>query len=230
MTCFRAATSLLLLLGFVVSSAEGQYRSSFELEFAALSDRSELLTSRLLDLSVVDSGLGETLKAQPDNTHARKLAGLGAGVTVGAGVLSLDALVGSSCIGSGDYLRGCRLAFLGGTVVTGGLGALIGMFVRRESPPGRITDILVGSASGSMGAFAASALICEQEGSSNPDLICGHDGMVTSLFVLGIAAIGGAIGGVVSDSSDQAEFGKITTARGPSGELAWELVFTFHPN
>ena len=40
-------------------------------------------------------------------THTHKLAGFAAGVTVGAVVTSLDAFVGSGCIGSGAYLRIC---------------------------------------------------------------------------------------------------------------------------
>src|SRR5688572_10316188 len=61
-------------------------------------------------------------------TFRRSGTGFGTGITVSAVALAaaLSSGDGNACTGSGDYLRVCRVVFLGGTALGGGAGAIIG--------------------------------------------------------------------------------------------------------
>jgi len=138
------------------------------------------------------------VEAMPQEAlHTRKLAGFGVGVTLSAIVLSLDDVLGSSCFGSGSYLRNCRVGYVTAAAVAGGLGALVGRAIRSEKPPGRTTRILFGSAVGALGAFVASTFACEQEDKSNPASFCGYDGMVATRVVVGGEVAGGVLGALL---------------------------------
>lgn len=126
-------------------------------------------------------------------SHTHKLAGFGAGFTVTAILLTLDEVVGSSCRGSGPYLRNCRVGFLAAASVGGGLGTLVAMLVKTDKPPGRATRVMLGSALGVSGAFLASTMGCHQEDLSNPGYLCGDDGMLS----VGAAVTGAAVGSVL---------------------------------
>lgn len=155
---------------------------------------------------------------QQDATFTHKLAGLGAGVTASAIVLSLDEVLGSSCFGSGSYLKYCRVGYVAAAAAAGGLGALVGTMVKTEEPGHRATRVLVGSALGSMGAFLVSNLTCEQERSTNPELLCGYDGMVTTRAALGGAVLGGLLGAFVGGGSEELQVRQLgAVPRGDGG-------------
>lgn len=139
--------------------------------------------------------------------------------------MSLDEILGSSCTGSGSYLRTCRIVFVGAVVASGGIGALVGRAVRSEEPPGSGTRILVGSALGAAGAFVLSTLACEQEDTSNPEVLCGYDGMVTTRSTLGMAALGAVLGGVLGGGSAPLQVGRVGVVPRPGGSLGVEAAF-----
>lgn len=155
----------------------------------------------------------------PNSVHAHKLAGFAAGATVGAVVMSLDAVLGSSCIGSGDYLVLCRAGLVGGALLAGGVGALVGRAIRTEEAYRRRTWTLVGSALGASGAFVASVAVCSQEDESNPDFLCRFDGMIEPAPLLVSALLGGALGRVISGPDQGAQRIHAAVMPGPGGGL-----------
>ena len=192
--------------------------------------RHKHIAALILIGSVAWQPLAAQESLETPGSHTHKLAGFAAGVTVGAVVTSLDGVLGSSCIGSGAYLRLCRVGFVGGALVAGGAGALVGMWVRTDSPPGRTTGILVGSALGAVGAFLASAASCQQEDASNPEFLCGHDGMVETAPILGGAALGGAIGALISRRTESLEIVEVGLVRGQGKRLGMGASFAWRPD
>ena len=170
----------------------------------------------------------EALEASDAHTH--KLAGFTAGVTVGAVVTSLDAVVGNRCIGSGEYLRVCRVGFVGGALVAGGVGSLVGMLVRTAGPPGRSTRVFVGSALGAVGAFLVSTVSCHQEDASNPKFLCAHDGMVETAPVIGAAAVGGALGALLGGGTESLQVIHLGAVRGRGKRLGLGVTFAWRPH
>ena len=190
--------------------------------------------ARLAALMLIGSATWSSLEAQQaleaPVTHTHKLAGFAAGVTVGAVVTSLDDLLGSSCIGSGSYLRVCQIGFVGGSLVAGGVGALVGMWVRTDAPPGLTRRVFVGSALGAVGAFLASAVSCHQEDASNPDFLCGHDGMVETAPVLGAAALGGALGALLGRGNESLQMTGLGVVPGDGNRFGLGATFSWRPN
>ncbi len=167
---------------------------------------------------------------QAAELHTHKRAGFAAGVTLSAIVLSLDEVLGTSCIGSGAYLTYCRGGYVGGAVVAGGLGMLVGQMVKTDEPPGRTTRVLVGTALGGGVAFLASIVACEQEDDSNPDFLCGYDGMVSTGAVVGSAAAGGIVAWLIDDSRDGLQLTSLGPTLRASGELGFGMGFSwYHP-
>jgi hypothetical protein len=158
------------------------------------------------------------------STHAHKLAGFAAGVTLGAAVMSLDAVIGSGCIGSGDYLLRCRAGLVGGSLLAGGLGALVGAFVRTDEVRGRSTRILVGSALGAVGAFLVSTVTCSQEDESNPAFLCGFDGMVETAPVVVAAVTGGTVGALTGRQVESPRMVRLAAV--PGGGIALDMRAT----
>lgn len=157
-------------------------------------------------------------------THTHKPAGFAAGVTLGAVVLSLDEVLGSGCRGSGNYLRTCRVGWVGGSLLAGGLGTLVGAFVRTDEPHGRSTRILVGSALGAVGAFLVSTVACRQEDDRNPALLCGFDGMVETAPVIVAAAAGGTVGALTGRRVESPQM--IHLAGEPGGRIGLVMRVT----
>jgi hypothetical protein len=165
----------------------------------------------------------------PSGTHAHKLAGFAAGVTVGAVVMSLDEVLGSGCIGSGDYLLVCRIGFVGGSLVAGGLGALAGAVVRTDGVRRRSTRILVGSALGAGGAFLVSTVSCHQEDDSNPAFLCGFDGMVETAPILVAAAVGGTLGATIGGRAESPRLIHLAAAPGRGGRFGLRATAAWQP-
>ena len=149
----------------------------------------------------------DTQQAAAGHTH--KLAGFGAGVTISAIVLTLDEVVGSSCRGSGPYLRNCRVGFVAAALLGGGLGTLVAMRVKTDQPPGRATRVMVGSAIGVGGAFLASTLGCHQEDPSNPTYLCGDDGMLSASAAATGAVVGGVLGALLGNRDGGLELSRL---------------------
>lgn len=150
-----------------------------------------------------------------DRHHA--LAGFGAGASLAGAVFALDAVQGSSCIGSGPYLRNCRAVFLAAEALGGGVGALIGSRIRTPGAPTRANRLAVGSVVGANAAFLASLAACSQEDDANPDLLCGYDGMVSTHAVVSGAVLGALLGEVIGRAARMERGPGITV--GPGGML-----------
>ena len=144
-------------------------------------------------------------------------------------VMSLEEIVGSGCIGSGDYLLTCRAGFVGGSLVAGGLGALVGAFVRTDGVRGRATRILVGSALGAVGAFLVSTGTCNQEDDSNPVFLCGFDGLVETAPVIVAAAAGGTVGALTGGRAESPLLIHLTAVPGRGMGLGVRARFAWHP-
>ncbi len=212
MTQARWCASLLLLLGFFPSAVVGQD--------APPTPRFDPLgpgTPAIHASQVRDSG----------SRHPQKLAGFGAGITVTAIALSLDEVLGSSCIGSGSYLTRCRVGYAAAVAVGGGLGALVGAIVKTEDPPGRAARTLFGAALGTMGVFLASNLACEQERSSNPGYLCGYDGMVSTRATLVGALVGGALGASIGRGAQSIEVGHVGPVPGHRDRVGMGAVLVW---
>jgi hypothetical protein len=210
----RSLCSLLLLAALGASTVAGQY---------------SLPTSGVKALRYS----GEPVLApapQVSAAHTHKLAGFGAGVTASAIVMSLDDVVGSSCIGSGAYLSICRLGFVAAAAIGGGVGTLVGMLVKTDQPPGRTTRILVGSSLGATGTFLASLVACQQEDRSNPESLCGHDGMVSAGAVVVGAAIGGALGAVLGGGSENLQVSHFGLVPRDGRRVGLGATFTLRPH
>lgn len=138
-------------------------------------------------------------------TFGRGGTGFGAGATFGAAAMSvlITSDDGQACGGSGDYLQVCRVLFVGGTVLSGGLGALIGSMMRRESPSGRVRPTLLGSAAGAMIPFLATLSSCEQEDPANPEYLCGSHGMPNPTITVAAAVAGGLVGYLLGGSRSE---------------------------
>lgn len=168
---------------------------------------------------------------QASATHTHKLAGFGAGFTFGAVLVSLDEVVGSGCTGSGPYLNLCRGGFVAAATVVGGVGALVGMLVQTEQPPGRTTRVLVGSALGTVGALVVSIIGCEQENWSNPELLCGYDGMVSARAAVAGAAVGGILGALLGGGSESLlQVSHLGPVSGHGGRVGLAAAFTLRPS
>ena len=165
------------------------------------------LSALLFMASFASAASGQTQQAAALHTH--KLAGFGAGFTISAIVLTLDEVVGSSCRGSGPYLRNCRVGFLAAASIGGGLGTLVAMLVKTEQPPGRTTRVMLGSAVGVGGAFLASTLGCQQEDPSNPGYLCGDDGMLSVSAAVTGAVVGGALGALLGNGGGRLELSRL---------------------
>ena len=170
------------------------------------------------------------LTVQEAERHTHKLTGFGAGVTVGAIVMTLDDVLGSSCIGSGAYLTICRFGFVAAASIGGGLGTLVGALTKTESPPGRTTRVMVGSAIGVGSAFLVSAASCHQEDSSNPEYLCGYDGMLSAGAAVTGAAVGGLLGVLLGKSSESLELSHFGVAPERGGGISLLAGFTFRPH
>ena len=160
------------------------------------------------------------------STHSNKLAGFAAGVTISAAVFSLDDVLGSSCRGSGSYLAICRIGYVGAAVVSGGVGALVGSLVKTQGPRGPVTKGMVGSMLGATGAFLVSIVGCSQEDSSNPDFLCGYDGMVTTGSIVGGAVIGGVLGALVGRESGGLQVSQLGIVPRQGSRLGLGVSFT----
>ncbi len=189
---------------------------------------------RIAALMLIGSVAWQPLVAQEalemSGTHTHKLAGFAAGVTVSAVVMSLDELVGSRCMGSGAYLRLCRVGFVGGSLVAGGVGALVGMSVRTDAPPGRTRRVFVGLALGAVGAFLASTVSCHQEDASNPKFLCGHDGMVETAPILGVAAVGGTLGALLGGRTESLKVIHLGVVPRHGKRFGLGATFAWHPH
>ena len=130
----------------------------------------------------------------------------------------------------GSLLRICRIGFVGGSLVAGGVGALVGMLVRTDTPPGRTTRIIVGSALGAVGAFLASTVSCHQEDASNPKFLCGHDGMVETAPVVGAAAVGGTLGALLGGGTESLQITGLGVVRGRGKRFGLGATFAWRPH
>jgi hypothetical protein len=157
--------------------------------------------------------------------HRHTKAGLATGITVASVAVPLS-LGASTCFGSGDYLRLCRIFFVGATAVGGGLGALVGRMVKTEGPPSRTTPMMVGSALGAVGSFLVSVPVCGQEEAGNPDLLCGYDGMIEPGAVVGAAVIGGILGYLLAGRSESLAMSQLGPVPAPGGRSALAVAFT----
>ena len=182
-------------------------------------------------LAAASGSTGPLQAREAAATHTHKLAGFGAGFTFGAVLMSLDEVVGSGCTGSGPYLNFCRGGFVAAAAVVGGVGALVGMLVQTEQPPGRTTRVLVGSALGTVGALVVSIIGCEQENWSNPELLCGFDGMVSAGAAVAGAAVGGILGALLGGGSGSLlEVSHLGPVSGHGGRVGLAAAFTVRPS
>lgn len=182
-------------------------------------------------LAAASGSTGPLQAREAAATHTHKLAGFGAGFTFGAVLMSLDEVVGSGCTGSGPYLNFCRGGFVAAAAVVGGVGALVGMLVQTEQPPGRTTRVLVGSALGTVGALVVSIIGCEQENRSNPELLCGFDGMVSAGAAVAGAAVGGILGALLGGGSGSLlQVSHLGPVSGHGGRVGLAAAFTVRPS
>ena len=208
-------SSLLLLSALCPSAALGQYVPS------TLHAESPQHGPQVIDAMQ---------ERDPSATHTQKLAGFGAGVTVSAIVLSLDAVQGSGCTGSGPYLTFCRSFFIIGAAGGGLVGALVGRMVKTKQPPGRTIGVLVGSALGTMAALLVSTVGCEQEDRSNPEYLCGFDGMVSTGAIVGGAVVGGVLAALLGRGSEGLQVTHLGPMQGSGGYVGLGATFVWRPD
>ena len=153
-----------------------------------------------------------TQTQESSRVYRRTAAGLWTGFTVGAIATTVGLSGEGTCTGSGDYLKFCHYTFVLGSAVAGGVGALIGRAVRRDTPQGRMGGAVLGSALGTATAFIVS-LTCTQYDPASSDFLCGWDGMLNPGAALAGAGLGGVAGFVLGSSSNRVRVARV----GPMG-------------
>jgi hypothetical protein len=238
--CFLAVTTLVSLTPPLEAQQPALAADPRPLEAQQAALAAELLAS--------DGGVRRTVPANPESplglhgVGARPLvllqaaprrfgragAGLGAGVTIGAVALTgmLTSGSGNACTGSGEYLRVCRVLFVGGTALSGALGALAGGLVRRDSPSGRVRPVLLGSSLGALVPFLASIPACGQDDRANPEVLCGVHGMTNPEITIAAAAAGGLIGYLLGGGPGSLQLRHIGPVSTPAGGTALEIAVT----
>jgi hypothetical protein len=153
---------------------------------------------------------------------------LGVGVTASAILLSgaLASGNGNACRGSGEYLQFCRTVFVGGIALAGGVGALVGSLMKRDSPAGRAQSVFLGSAIGAVVPFLVSIPACEQEEQDNPERLCGWSGTVKPDVTIVAAVLGGLAGYLLGGRTGGLEVTYIGPRTAGEGSTALGLVLS----